>query len=148
MPGAGDVEALRRLWSDFREGRRARHHDVLLGSPAAVYDQRSSCAFRFRQGFEHAGERLSLAGFWYPVGPSYQSTREVLLGHFAEHQETTGVVVHNEAILPEVLAVLAHEGPRVSDDLSVVGASRCGGLPARSAANVGHWRSRREPKAR
>jgi DNA-binding LacI/PurR family transcriptional regulator len=136
------------LWSDFREGWRARHHDVLLGSPAAVYDQRSSCAFRFRQGFEHAGERLSLAGFWYPVGPSYQSTREVLLGHFAEHQETTGVVVHNEAILPEVLAVLAHEGPRVSDDLSVVGASRCGGLPARSAANVGHWRSRREPKAR
>lgn len=93
---------------------------AMLGSPAAVYDRRSSYAVRFRHGFERASERFSLARSWYAVEPSYHSTRAVLLGHFAKHQETTGLVVHNEAILPDVLAVLAHEGLRVPDDVSVV----------------------------
>ena len=93
---------------------------AMLGSPSAVYERNSSYAFRFREGFERARSGLSLDGYWYPVEPSYESTRAVLQEHFAQHPETTGLVVHNESILGEVLAVLANEGLRVPDDVSLV----------------------------
>jgi DNA-binding LacI/PurR family transcriptional regulator len=93
---------------------------AMLGSAAAVYERKSSYAFRFREGFERARSESRIDGHWYPVEPSYQSTREVLQTHFAQHPETTGLVVHNESILGEVLAVLAIEGLRVPEDVSVV----------------------------
>lgn len=93
---------------------------AMLGSPPSVYERQSSYAFRFRQGFERARDESGIAGEWYPVAPGYQATRELLLDHFAEHPETTGLIVHNESILAEVLAVLAHEGLRVPDDVSVI----------------------------
>ncbi len=93
---------------------------AMLGSPSAVYERKSSYAFRFREGFERARSGLALEGFWYPVEPSYQSTLEVLRQHFAQHPETTGLIVHNESILGDVLAVLADEGLRVPEDVSLV----------------------------
>lgn len=97
------------------------HRDIaMLGSPSSVYERKSSYAFRFREGFERARSEYGVEGHWYPVEPSYQSTREVLQAHFAQHPETTGLVVHNESILGEVLAVLADEGLRVPEDVSLV----------------------------
>jgi DNA-binding LacI/PurR family transcriptional regulator len=93
---------------------------AMLGSPSAVYERKSSYAFRFREGFERARTDFSVEGHWYPVEPSYQSTREVLQAHLAWYPETTGLVVHNESILGEVLAVLADEGLRVPEDVSLV----------------------------
>jgi DNA-binding LacI/PurR family transcriptional regulator len=93
---------------------------AMLGSPSAVYERKSSYAFRFREGFERARGEFAIDGHWYPVEPSYQSTREVLQEHFARYPETTGLVVHNESILGEVLAVLADEGLRVPEDVSLV----------------------------
>jgi len=75
---------------------------AMLGSPSAVYERKSSYAFRFREGFERARGEFGIDAHWYPVEPSYQSTREVLQTHFARHPETTGLVVHNESILGEV----------------------------------------------
>jgi DNA-binding LacI/PurR family transcriptional regulator len=93
---------------------------AMLGSPSAVYERKSSYAFRFREGFERARSELGIDAHWHPVEPSYQSTREVLQRQFLQHPETTGLVVHNESILGEVLAVLADEGRRVPEDISLV----------------------------
>lgn len=93
---------------------------ALVGSPRAVYDRGSAYAVRYSEGFSSATDRLGMASVWLPVEQSYDATERALLQFFTDQPDTTGIVVHNEAILGEVLAVLNAMDRRVPEDISVV----------------------------
>ncbi|MCU1636843.1 MAG: LacI family transcriptional regulator [Cryobacterium sp.] len=93
---------------------------AMLGSPPAVYQRRSSYAVRFAEGFEHAGTKRGATAVWYPVEQSYESVNAVITKHFEKYPDTTALMVHNEAILGTVLAILERGGRRVPNDVSIV----------------------------
>jgi DNA-binding LacI/PurR family transcriptional regulator len=97
------------------------HQSVaLVGSPAAVYERGSAYAVRYGAGFEAAAERLDMEHVWTPVEQTYDATERALVQVFTDQPDTTCLVVHNEAILGEVLAVLHAMHRRVPEDISVV----------------------------
>jgi DNA-binding LacI/PurR family transcriptional regulator len=77
------------------------HRDIaLLGAPRAVYERRTGYAERGVAGFSAAALRRGLDFVVRACEPDGQAAGRLL----AEHAEVTGVVVHNEAALPAVLA--------------------------------------------
>jgi DNA-binding LacI/PurR family transcriptional regulator len=114
---------------DFRQaGTLAVEHLVslghrsmaMLGSPSAVYDRRSTYAIRFAEGYEDAQTRHGIDNRWYAVEQSYEAAEALLVRHFADHPDTTALIVHNEAILGTVLAVLERLGKQVPSDVALV----------------------------
>lgn len=84
------------------------HGDIaLVGAPRAVYERRTGYAERGVAGFSAAALRRGLDFVVRACEPDGQAGVRLL----AEHSEVTGVVVHNEAALP---AVLAAARPRVA----------------------------------
>jgi DNA-binding LacI/PurR family transcriptional regulator len=92
----------------------------MLGSPPAVYARRSTYAMRFAEGFERAAERRSLRASWCAVDQSFDATRDAIEELIGQHPDLTALVVHNEAILGTVLAVLEGLSRRVPEDISIV----------------------------
>jgi DNA-binding LacI/PurR family transcriptional regulator len=92
----------------------------MLGSPAAVYARRSTYAMRFAEGFERAAQRRSLQAQWCPVDQSFDAARGAIEHLIGQRPDLTALVVHNEAILGTVLAVLERLSRRVPDDMSIV----------------------------
>ena len=97
------------------------HHLLaLVGAPRAVYERRTGYAQRMLSGFEKAGVRRDVATVTTSCEPSFEGLRRAV-GHVLERQpKTTGWLVHNESVLPSVVAVLQAFGLKVPDDASVV----------------------------
>jgi DNA-binding LacI/PurR family transcriptional regulator len=97
------------------------HRDIaLIGPSPEVYRRGTSFAGRFRRGFDDAAYERGIRAGAHPCGHSYDAAMAALDRVFAENPDVTGIVVHNEAVLPDVLAGLAARGLRVPADISVV----------------------------
>jgi DNA-binding LacI/PurR family transcriptional regulator len=97
------------------------HRDIALVGPSpAVYRRGTSFAGRFRRGYDTAADERRVRVTAHPCGHSYDAAMACLDQVFAENPNVTGLVVHNEAVLPDVLAGLAARGLRVPLDVSVV----------------------------
>ncbi len=97
------------------------HRDIALVGPSpAVYHRGTSFARRFRHGYDSAAADRRVRAAAHPCGPSYDAAIDCLDQVFAENPHVTGLVVHNEAVLPDVLAGLSARGLRVPDDVSVI----------------------------
>jgi DNA-binding LacI/PurR family transcriptional regulator len=113
-----DFTAAGRECADYLIGRGCR--DIaLLGASEAVYERRTGFAERVRNGFLsrrnacHHAEALPC-----PDDPvSVQRTVKELL---AAHPELTGLAVHNEPAVPQVMHALADAGKLVGEDFHVV----------------------------
>ncbi|HEY1573022.1 MAG TPA: LacI family DNA-binding transcriptional regulator [Pseudonocardiaceae bacterium] len=93
---------------------------ALIGPSPAVYERGTSYAGRFLRGFTAtAGERGRSAAS-YACAPSYDAVHACVDDVLREHPGTTGLVVHNEAVLAALLADLRQRGLRVPEDVSVV----------------------------
>ncbi|HEX5117074.1 MAG TPA: LacI family DNA-binding transcriptional regulator [Pseudonocardiaceae bacterium] len=93
---------------------------ALIGPSPAVYERGTSYAGRFLRGFTAtAGERGLLAAS-YACAPSYDAVHACVDDLLREHPDTTGLVVHDEAVLAALLSDLRQRGLRVPDDVSVV----------------------------
>jgi DNA-binding LacI/PurR family transcriptional regulator len=97
------------------------HRDIALVGPSpAVYRRGTSFARRFRHGYDSAAADRRVRAAAHPCGHSYDAAIDCLDQVFAENPHVTGLVVHNEAVLPDVLAGLSARGLRVPDDVSVI----------------------------
>ncbi|MEJ3750293.1 LacI family DNA-binding transcriptional regulator [Actinomycetes bacterium KLBMP 9797] len=97
------------------------HRDIaLLGAPAVVYERDTGFAHRTRAGFTETAERLGVAAVAQPCDESYDGVRQELTGLLERHPQLTGLVVHNEAAVGHVLAILPTLGRQVPHDISVV----------------------------
>jgi DNA-binding LacI/PurR family transcriptional regulator len=97
------------------------HRDIaLIGPSPEVYRRGTSFAGRFRRGFDDAATERRVHATVHPCGHSYDAAMACLDQVFAARRAVTGLVVHNEAVLPDVLTGLAARGLRVPDDISVV----------------------------
>ncbi|NAZ84667.1 LacI family DNA-binding transcriptional regulator [Kineococcus indalonis] len=104
---------------------------AVLASPARSLDRHAGYAERVRDGFREAVRGAGAQGVHVPCEPGVEGVRAALAAVREQLPGTTGLVVHNEAALPALLAVLAEEGLDVPGDVSVVtiAASAGGHLP-------------------
>lgn len=93
---------------------------ALLGAPAVVYDRDTGFAHRTRAGFTDAAQRHGLTAVAQPCEENFDAVRRELTGLFDRHPDLTGLVVHNEAAVGQVLAALPALGRSVPRDVSVV----------------------------
>ncbi|MBB2502402.1 LacI family DNA-binding transcriptional regulator [Amycolatopsis echigonensis] len=93
---------------------------ALVGPSPAVYERGTSYAPRFLRGFTETAREHGLAVSTRPCAHSYEAMRTCLDALFDEGPAPTGLVVHNEAVLPGLLSELRHRGLRVPEDVSVV----------------------------
>ena len=93
---------------------------ALIGPSPAVYQRGTSYATRFLRGFTEAAHRRDVHALTQAYAGSYEAANTGLDNLFAQDPDITGLVVHNEAVLPAVLAGLRHRGLRVPEDISVV----------------------------
>lgn len=93
---------------------------ALLGAPAVVYQRGTGFAHRTMAGFVDAARRLGLAAIAHPCEETQPAVRQALTGLLADDPGLTALVVHNEAAVGHVLAILPTLGRRVPADMSVV----------------------------
>ncbi|HEX3650025.1 MAG TPA: LacI family DNA-binding transcriptional regulator [Pseudonocardiaceae bacterium] len=93
---------------------------ALIGPSPAVYERGTSFAGRFLRGFAATAHERGLIAASSACAPSYDAAHACVDDLLRDHPGTTGLVVHNEAVLPAVLAELRQRGLRVPEDVSVV----------------------------
>lgn len=134
QPGAlvgvpGDTEALDVFDLDFGESARLLvdhlyglgHRDIVLVSPPRhVFDRGGSYAWTFRDAAIEQAARygITLSAFY---GEAQEPTIERSLNQILDARpDATGLIVHNDASIAALPAVLRQRNVRVPDDLSVV----------------------------
>jgi DNA-binding LacI/PurR family transcriptional regulator len=93
---------------------------ALIGPSPAVYRRGTSYATRFLRGFDDAAKSHDVRATNRPCAHSYEAVSACLDDLLAADPDLTGLVVHNEAVLPTLLSDLRHRGLRVPEDISVV----------------------------
>jgi DNA-binding LacI/PurR family transcriptional regulator len=93
---------------------------ALIGPSPAVYRRGTSYATRFLRGFDEAAKSRDVRTASRPCAHSYEAVSACLDDLLAADPDLTGLVVHNEAVLPALLSDLRHRGLRVPEDISVV----------------------------
>lgn len=93
---------------------------ALVGAAAAVYERRSSYALRTLAGFDEAVARREVSAATVVCEPSFEGLRKAVGEALRRQPDITGWLVHNESVLPAVVAVMAEFGRSVPDDASVV----------------------------
>jgi DNA-binding LacI/PurR family transcriptional regulator len=93
---------------------------ALVGSPPEVYERELGFAGRTAAGFDEARRRLGLRGTIVPCEPTPEAALATARSLLARHPELTGVVVHNEPVVPLLLDAFAALGRDVPRDVSVV----------------------------
>src|SRR5690606_37953448 len=93
---------------------------AMFGSLQAVYYRESTYAMRFASGFEEGARRREVVASWRAVDQSHEAAAAAVDELLATRPEVTGIVVHNEAILPTVLSVLESRGRSVPGDISII----------------------------
>jgi LacI family transcriptional regulator len=93
---------------------------ALLGAPAVVYDRDTGFAHRTRAGFAETAERFGIAAVAQPCEENFEAIRRELAGLLERYPDLTGLVVHNEAAVGQVLAALRALDRMVPGDISVL----------------------------
>lgn len=93
---------------------------ALIGAPAAVYERGTGYAQRFVTGFTEAAERRNLAAVTTPCEPSIDGLRRAVADVLGRLPQTTGWLIHNEAVLQSLPHVLHEHGREIPADASVV----------------------------
>lgn len=93
---------------------------ALLGAPHAVYERGTGFATRTAAGFLDAAERHGIQATTGPCESGSHAVYDALTELFAQRPEVTGLVVHNEAAVGELVRALRSLGRRVPEDLSVL----------------------------
>ena len=109
-------------------GRQAVEHladvgcrDVaLIGAPPEVYARGTGFAQRTQAGFEAAVHAGKLRGTAWPCDPAPGAVREAVAKMLQQQPRLDGLVVHNEAAVPAVLAALRRTERRVPEDVAIV----------------------------
>jgi DNA-binding LacI/PurR family transcriptional regulator len=97
------------------------HREIaLLGPSPAVYERGTSYAGRFLRGFTRTARERGLRAVSHACAPSYDAVRAGLDRLLDEQPGTTGLVVHNEAVLPAVLSDLRQRGRGIPENMAVV----------------------------
>lgn len=92
----------------------------LLGAPRSVYRRDTGFAHRAMAGFSAAAMRRGVAVTTSPVEHDPASVRRLVTDLLRDHPALTGLVVHNETALPQVVEALRALGRRVPEDIAVV----------------------------
>jgi DNA-binding LacI/PurR family transcriptional regulator len=93
---------------------------ALIGSPPAVYERGTSYAARLLAGFLSETTGRDLTATTHACTSSYDAVVACLDEVLRPEHGTTGLVVHNEAILTPLLLELRRRSLRVPQDLSVI----------------------------
>ncbi len=92
----------------------------VIGSPPAVYERGTGYATRFLTGLTDCARRRAVEVHAHPCAPSFPALSECLYDLLRPDRAVTGLVVHNEAVLPDVVLELRRRGRRVPEDVSVI----------------------------
>jgi DNA-binding LacI/PurR family transcriptional regulator len=92
----------------------------LIGSPPAVYERKTGYATRFLSGFTECARQRGVTVHVHPCAPSYTALSACLDDLLRQELAVTGLVVHNEAVLPDVVLELRRRDRRVPEDVSVI----------------------------
>ncbi|WP_163507401.1 LacI family DNA-binding transcriptional regulator [Fodinicola acaciae] len=93
---------------------------ALIGQPPGVYRRGTGYARRFMRGFTETAAEFGIRAVSRPCPASYEASSRCLNELFAADPGITGLVVHNEAVLPAVLANLRQSGRSVPADISLI----------------------------
>lgn len=93
---------------------------ALVGPSPAVYRRGTSYADRFLRGYTESARARGVRATSHSCAHSYEAVSACLDELFEADPEITGIVVHNEAVLPSMLSDLRHRGRRIPEDVSVV----------------------------
>ncbi|WP_312878516.1 LacI family DNA-binding transcriptional regulator [Lentzea indica] len=93
---------------------------ALIGSPPAVYERGTSYAARLLAGFQHETGQRNLPASVHSCAADYESVSACLDDVLHSDRGTTGLVVHNEAVLGPLLLELRRRSLEVPADLSVI----------------------------
>lgn len=97
------------------------HREIaLIGSPAVSLQRHATYADRVLEGFTRTAEELGLGYVTHPCGTTLPSVRTCLEAIRADLPGVSGLVVHNEAALPSLLAACAAREIEIPRDLSVI----------------------------
>jgi DNA-binding LacI/PurR family transcriptional regulator len=92
----------------------------LVGQPPEVYERGTSYVPRMLAGMRRAAERYEVTLSVAPCESSFDGLRRCVEQVLSDQPETTGLLVHNESVLPWLAAVLRDHRRRVPKDTSVV----------------------------
>lgn len=93
---------------------------AFLASPPRALDRHAGYAERVRDGFLDAARAAGVEAVHQPCEPGPAGVRRALDAVRAGLPGVGALVVHNEAALPALLALLAEEGLSVPGDVSIV----------------------------
>lgn len=113
-----DFEAAGRVAAE-RLAELGHRRIALIGSPPEVVERHTSYAERLAHGFVDAADACGVDAAVHPV-PGSAGAAGIVRGVLAADPSITGFLVHNEAALPHVAAVLAAEGERRGGDIDVI----------------------------
>ena len=99
---------------------RLGHRGIGLVSSSTSSVHRAGYVDRLHTGFLEGARAAGVAVATQSCDPTPQAARECLAGLRAQQPDLTALLVHHEAALPHLLAVLAEQGVRVPEDLSLV----------------------------
>lgn len=91
-----------------------------IGSPPAVYERKTGYATRFLSGFARCAQQRGVTVQVHPCAPSYTALSACLDKLLRPENRVTGLVVHNEAVLADVVLELRRRDRRVPEDISVI----------------------------
>lgn len=92
----------------------------VVGSPPAVYERGTGYATRFLAGVAESARQRWIEVHVHPCAPSRSALSECLYDLLRPDRAVTGLVVHNEAVLGDLMCELSRRGRRVPEDLSVI----------------------------
>jgi DNA-binding LacI/PurR family transcriptional regulator len=97
------------------------HTEIALVAPAPeVYARGTSFARRFLRGFTTAAQARGVHASAHPCGSRYDAAAACVDEIFTQRPDVTGLVVHNEAAMNSLLAIMRERDVRVPDDMSII----------------------------
>jgi len=92
----------------------------LIGPPPSVYQRGVGFARRLLEGFESAAQRRGVRALHAGCDASPAGVGAAVAELFQRDPAVTGLVVHNEGVMPHLRAACAAAGRRIPEDLAVV----------------------------
>ncbi|GHS87983.1 LacI family transcriptional regulator [Actinomycetota bacterium] len=96
---------------------------VLIGASRSRFERRANYAVRMRAGVLEEGAAHGLTPGVVPCEPTFAGGMRAVEQMLAQYPDVTGVIVHNEAALPGVVAALNQRGLTSPDAISLLAVS-------------------------
>lgn len=97
------------------------HRSVgLVGQPPEVYERGTSYVPRLLTGVREAADRHAMSLAIAPCESSFEGLRRCVQQLLTDQPETTGLLVHNESVLPSLATVLREHRRSIPKSVSVV----------------------------